>query len=83
MKMKTRIQKAGGEFGSKTGIVWNGDLPFIPVASAGLRIVVTDEKDESLPYKVSQIALEINANGDHEQVVYVNGPGKPEHPLFG
>ena len=76
--MKTRIQKAGGEFGGKEGVVWQGDLPFIPAPHQLFRIVVTDSEDNTAAYKPSQVALEINAAGDLEQVLYVGGQVKRE-----
>jgi len=79
--MKTRIQKAGGDFGSKDGTVWEGDFPLVAVP--GVRIVIFDEDENPTAYVLSQIALEINASGDCEQVLYTKGVAPERKALLG
>jgi hypothetical protein len=71
--MKTRIQLAGGEFGSTEEALWKGSLPLISIAP-GMRIVLYGNSDEDTTeaYAFSQACLEINKNADEaEQVLYV------------
>jgi hypothetical protein len=70
--MKSRIQMAGVEFGSKEMTLWKGELPQIS-GMPGMRIVLNDgNKDEAHAYNFKQVVLELDVNSaDIEQVVYV------------
>jgi hypothetical protein len=70
--MKSRIQMAGVEHGSKDLVLWKGELPQIS-GMPGMRLVLNDsEKDLSDAYTFRQVALEVDvSSGDVEQVVYV------------
>lgn len=70
--MKSRIQVAGVDYGSRDMVVWQGDLPQLS-GIPGMRIVLNDlEKDLADAYSFKQVILEIDVNsGDLEQVVYV------------
>jgi hypothetical protein len=69
--MKTRIQLAGVEHGSKEGTVFNGDLPLLS-GVPGMRFVLNHPEKGSYAFQFRQMCLEINAiNGEYEQVIYV------------
>jgi len=70
--MKSRIQIAGVEHGSKDLVLWKGELPQIS-GMPGMRLVLNDsEKDLSDAYTFRQVVLEVDLqSGDLEQVVYV------------
>ena len=72
--MKTRIQLAGVEHGSKDGTVYKGDLPLLS-GFPGMRFVLNHDKmgdTVSYAFQFKQMCLEINANtGEYEQVIYV------------
>lgn len=70
--MKSRIQMAGVEFGSKELTLYKGNLPEIS-GMPGMRIVLHDgKKDETHAYTFKQVVLEIDVvNDEIEQVVYV------------
>jgi len=70
--MKSRIQVAGVEYGSRDMVVWEGELPQI-FGIPGMRIVLNDlGQDLADAYSFKQLILEIDVNSGHlEQVVYV------------
>jgi hypothetical protein len=75
--MKSRIQIAGVEHGSKDLVLWKGELPQIS-GMPGMRLVLNDsEKDLSDAYSFRQVVLEVDLqSGDLEQVVYVSPVSK-------
>ena len=63
--MKTRVQLPEGEQYGGGKVLWTGDLPFVQFVHQNFRLVICGES-----WRLTQVALEINEEGDYEQVLY-------------